>query len=671
GADGPGEGAAGAGTAGRAAAPPATLGTGAPAVPRTGARGRLLARVARVPAAHPVAAATGLAAVLHVLWFLLLANSGGDLAAQDAWARFAADHPDSAYNFSWYGGMHTASYSLLSPYVMALLGVRATMVLAGTVSAGLVALLLVRAGAVRNVPACALAAVCALLGNALSGRVTFGLGLVLALGAVAVLACRADPESRAAAPVRRRGRGLFVVGVLGALATAASPVAGLFLGFVAAALFLRGRFAQSLAAGLPAVAVVALSAWLFPFAGTQPMGLGTAVLPFACAALAFGLVPAQWRRVRAVAAVYALATLLTWLVDSQIGSNVTRLAMLFGGVVLLAALPHARTGGPDAPAAGRGGDGTTTGCAGGAGPEGARVGDGGADAACAGGEGTGGADARGPGRDRSGTGAQTSGGTTGTVTGGRGYRWYALALALVVFHAWIGFKTVDDVVRTAPHGSWARDPAPLIAELTDRGANLARIEVVPARSHRESSALAPHVTLARGWNRQADLERNPLFYDGSLTAGTYRAWLDRWAVRYVVLPADATPDTGAREEAALVAGGLPYLEEVWSDPHWRLFAVRDATPLAEPPATVEHAGAGGLLLRVDEPGRVLVRVAYSPWLALVDERGRRLTADDGRGCLRAAPATADGDRWTELVAPEAGSYRLEAPYALLSRGTSC
>ncbi len=35
---------------------------------------------------------------------------------------------------------------------------------------------------------------------------------------------------------------------------------------------------------------------------------------------------------------------------------------------------------------------------------------------------------------------------------------------------------------------------------------------------------------------------------------------------------------GAREEAALVAGGLPYLEEVWSDTDWRLFAVRDATP---------------------------------------------------------------------------------------------
>nr|WP_236243106.1 MFS transporter [Streptomyces sp. CC228A] len=588
-----------------------------------------------------------------MLWFLLLANSGGDLAAQDAWARFAADHPGSAYNLSWYGGMHTASYSLLSPYVMAVLGVRTTMMLAGTVSAGLVALLLVRARAVRNVPACSFAAVSALLGNALSGRVTFGLGLAFALGAVAVLVCRLDPEAPAAAPVRRRGRHLLAVGALGGLATAASPVAGLFLGFVAAALFLRGRFAPSLAAGLPAVAVVALSAWLFPFAGTQPMGLGTVVLPFACAVLAFGLVPAQWRTVRAVAAVYALATLLTWLADSQIGSNVTRLAMLFGGVVLLAALPHARRDAPGPPDAGAGGGE-------------------GADAPGTRREGAGSSPPR-AGASRTGGDAHRRGatGTAAGPRGGRGRRWYALALALVVFHAWVGFKSVDDVVRTTPKGSWAHDPAPLVAELTDRGANLARVEVVPARSHRESSALAPYVTLARGWNRQADLERNPLFYDGSLTAATYRAWLHRWAVRYVVLPTGGTPDMGAREEAALVAGGLPYLEEVWSDTDWRLFAVRDATPLADPPATVEHAGAGGMLLRVDEPGRVLIRVAHSPWLALVDGAGRRLSADDGRGCLRGAPETADGDRWTELVAPQAGLYRLEAPYGLLSRGTPC
>ncbi|MGK9463021.1 hypothetical protein ACSLFT_23785 [Streptomyces sp. G6] len=46
---------------------------------------------------------------------------------------------------------------------------------------------------------------------------------------------------------------------------------------------------------------------------------------------------------------YALAVLGAWLIPSQIGSNITRLGMLFGGVVLLAALPGVRLPRPAAP----------------------------------------------------------------------------------------------------------------------------------------------------------------------------------------------------------------------------------------------------------------------------------------------------------------------------------
>ncbi|CAM5374916.1 hypothetical protein SHIRM173S_06068 [Streptomyces hirsutus] len=84
---------------------------------------------------HPVLSVTALAGALHIVWFFTFANSGGDLAAQDAWAEFVGRHPDSAYNMAWYGGMHAVSYSMVSPYLMAVLGVRTTMMLAGTVSA--------------------------------------------------------------------------------------------------------------------------------------------------------------------------------------------------------------------------------------------------------------------------------------------------------------------------------------------------------------------------------------------------------------------------------------------------------------------------------------------------------------------------------------------------------
>lgn len=542
-----------------------------------------------------VVLATGLAALLHLGWYLFAANSGGDLAAQDAWAAFAARHPGSAYNLGWYGGMHTMSYSVLSPYVMALLGVRTTMAVAGTLSAALTALLLVRVPAVRNPLACSLAAVAALLGNALSGRTTFGLGLLFALGAAVVALLGPWPRPRGARANRwARGAAALLAGA----ATAASPVAGLFLGVLAAALLLRGRRTAAYALGVPPAAVVAATALLFPFSGTQPLAFGTVLLPLVFAALCLLAAPRAWRTVRTAAAVYAAGAVLTWLVDSQVGSNVTRLPMLFAGVVLLAALPYARS-------------------------RRARLG---------------------------------------------------LLAALVAFHGWVGFKSVDDVRVTAPHAAWADDAVrPLLDELERRGAARSRVEVVPARSHRESSALAPYVTLARGWNRQADLERNPGLYDGSLTAAGYRAWLDRWAVRYVVLPAGA-PDTGAREEAALVAGGLPYLEQVWADRHWRLFAVRGAAPLAGPGATVERAAADGVTLRVERPGTVLVKVAYSPWLSLVDGDGERLAPAAGSGrtpCLRAAPRTAEGDVWTELHAPAPGTYRLGSPYTPFPRGTPC
>ncbi|MCR8944087.1 MFS transporter [Streptomyces sp. OUCMDZ-4982] len=558
---------------------------------------------------HPATIATAAAAVTHVLWFLFFANSGGDLAAQDAWAEFVGRHPGTAYNLAWYGGMHPVSYSVVSPYLMSVLGVRTTMMIAGTVSAGLTALILVRVRAVRNPLACSLAGVFAYLCNALSGRVTFGLGMMFAVGAVAAVFCW---------PYRwryKRWAKAAVAAPLAALATASSPVAGLFLGVVAAALFLHKRRPGAYAIGLAPVAVVGLSSLLFPFSGTQPMSLGTVSLPLLFSILVFLLVPRDWSTVRTAAAVYGAGTVLTYFVDSQIGSNVTRMAMLFAGVVLLAALPY-------------------------------------------------------------------------TVP--RSRRWYALVLAFAGLNFWIGFKSVDDIVRTAPTASWARELAPLVNQLQQVGAERGRVEVVPASSHREASALAAY-NLARGWNRQADMKRNPLFYDDTLNAVNYRQWLDRWAVHYVVLPT-GKPDSGARQEAELVGGGLSYLREIWGDENWKLYRVLEPTPLADPPATVERAGANELTIRVESAGRVLIRIPYSRWLALVDEQGKSLerpqeteesklrtqedetaprTFENIHGCLnRIEDEGPYGDEWTELLAPKPGVYRLAAPYQL-QPGTPC
>lgn len=563
---------------------------------------------------HPIGVTTALAALLHVAWFFSFANSGGDLAAQDAWAEFVGRHPDSAYNLAWYGGMHPVSYSVVSPYLMHVLGVRTTMMIAGTVSAALLALVLTRCrGSVAHPLWPALAGVYGLFCNAVSGRVTFGLGVMFALGAVAAAFCW--PRKWA----ERRWAKAAVAAVLAALATASSPVAGLFLGVIAAALFLSGRRPGAYAIGLPPVAVVGLSAWLFPFSGTQPIGVGSAWLPFVFGVLIAVLVPKRWKTVRIAAAVYACGVFLTWAIDSQIGSNVTRLAMLFAGAVLVAALPHALP---------------------------------------------------------------------------RSRRRYALVLAVVGVTAWITTNSVQDIVRTTPLASWNRELAPLIDQLQKAGADRGRVEVVPASSHRESSAIPSYVNLARGWNRQADLERNPVFYDDTLTAETYRTWLERWAVHYVVLPADK-PDNGGEAEAKLVRDGLPYLQQVWGDANWQLFKVDRPTALVSGPATVVRAGADQLVVDVRQPGRVLVRIPHSPWLGLVDAAGkpveppqeteaskaRGAAAPKGAakvpkeyvntaGCLFKAEPDASGDVWTELLVPAPGEYRVAAKYQL-PRGTPC
>jgi hypothetical protein len=517
-----------------------------------------------------VAAAAALAGCLNLLWAWFLATGGGDLAAQNAWAWFAGRHPGSAYSLAWYGGIHPFSYSVISPYVMALLGVRTVAVAAGTFSAAVLALVLVRSGITRPWwPALwgALALSC----NVASGRVTFALGVLFALAAVAVTVT-VDPQDRPGA----RWQAPAVVS-LGVLATLASPVAGLFLEVVAAGLYLteRRRAAWTLALGPPPV--VAAGSLLFPFSGVQPISGSSVLLPVGCALALAVLAPRAWRTVRAGAPVYAVGVLATWAVASPIGSNVERLALLFGGVLLLAAATQRRT--------------------------------------------------------------------------------MALWVAFAVIACWQVLKPIGDLSVTAvgPSAlSWVRQAEPLLAELRRLHADRGRVEAVPVATHREAFALARHVNLARGWNRQLDTERHPLFYDGTLTPRSYHAWLRRWSVQYVVL-ARSAPDWAAGAESRIVRHGQPWLRPVWADRNWRLYRLADPAPLVDPPATIQWAGPAELVVNVPARASITIRIPWSPWLRILG---------DSPGCV------APHGEWTRLNAPVPGRYRIGGPYEL-PRGTPC
>ncbi|MFG3386181.1 hypothetical protein [Streptomyces rochei] len=493
---------------------------------------------------------------LYAVWWAFLATGGGDLAAQEAWADFVSRHGGSAYGLFWYGGTHTANYSVISPYLMALFGVRTVTAVSGLAASWLAAVLVVRTG-VRGPGWVALLASLALWCNVASGRTTFALGLAFALAACVPLV---------------RERRLAVAAGYAALATMASPVAGLYLAVVGAGFLLVRDRGRALVLLVPPAAVVGLTTLLFPFAGEQPMPAGRIWPPVVLGLAVTALAPRDWRVARWSGAVYAAGTVLTYVVPSAVGTNVERFAEYFAPPVLLAALLGA---------------------------------------------------------DRA----------RRVVRG-------LLAVVLVFSVGWTVKKTADDLMEYTAVPAWATETDGVVRALEGLGADRTRVEVVPARDHREAAALAPHVHLARGWNRQLDVERGRLFYDGTFSPAAYRDWLDRWAVGFVVLPS-AKPDGPAEAEAALVRDPdlrPGWLEPVWQDEHWRIFRVRDAVPLVSEPGTVVAATGAELVLRVDRPGSVTVRVAWSPWLRT-----------DG-GCL-----ARDGE-FTRLTVEAPGEYRLSSRY---------
>ena len=146
--------------------------------------------------------------------------------------------------------------------------------------------------------------------------------------------------------------------------------------------------------------------------------------------------------------------------------------------------------------------------------------------------------------------------------------------------------------------------------------------------HWEVAEVAPAIPIARGWWRQLDMEYNPLFYDGTLDAASYREWLHREAVSYVALPHGELDDAGVGE-AALIAGGLPYLEldRVLTD--WLVYEVVDPRPIVAGPGTLLEYGAEDLVIRVSEPGTLHVAVRASPHWKLTGPAGCLAESSDG------------------------------------------
>jgi len=600
---------------------------------RAGARARrarrLRAAVARIPAWLLTA---GIA-----LLYLLLAPASSDLAAAGYRSELFSRVGLTLWDNGWYGGHHLPAYSLLAPPLGALLGPQLLGALAMTATAALFAAL-VRGG--FNPRAERAAALWFAFGAGVelfTNRIPFELGLTF--GLAALLAGRRTRGGR-----RRRRRLAAVLAVLLALLSSlASPVAGAFLALAALSWALGGergpkRFAAShdvpgeegtslpreerlprarlpWALAIAALVPIALLAVAFPEGGAEPF-LATAFYPALLATLALALaIPRRRRALRAGAVLYALALIACYFLSSAVGGNVDRLGALLAGPLLICALIEQ--------------------------PAGTYV-------------------------ERK---HRTAGPRSWLP---RGWRASALLVLAPLLLYWQVRAPIADYLSSfdepATRASYYQ---PLLAELArlgiGYGARPARIEAVPTRDHDEARFLAPHVPLARGFERQLEVRYDGFFYRGggasgeavsALAPARYRSWLSRNAVAYVALP-DAPLDYSARAEAALLRGGAGGLREVWRSRHWRLFAVPATMPLAQPPAELTQLGTDSFALRAPRAGSFLVRVRFTPYWAL----------RSGRGCVRRG---AEG--WTEVQARAPGQLRVDIDFSLqrvFERGPRC
>jgi hypothetical protein len=225
-------------------------------------------------------------------------------------------------------------------------------------------------------------------------------------------------------------------------------------------------------------------------------------------------------------------------------------------------------------------------------------------------------------------------------------RWLAgvaVASALVyTLVPYVGAAQYRTDTRSAEATFWE----PALDFLAERWSPDYRVEVVPTGDHWEAYRLPlAGFPLARGWYRQIDIARNPLFYEEPLEPEAYRAWLDDLGVRWVLVPDTQLGRIGEEREAELLRSGRAGLEEVARAGEVTIYEVPDPTPILTGPAearltAIEHDSVKG---EVGAPGTYRLAVRWTPtW---------RVEAGDV--CLQEAP-----DGMTQLVASSAGPFVL-------------
>jgi hypothetical protein len=264
------------------------------------------------------------------LAYLIVDPPSADLAAQTYRAGMFEHHGFLVWDNAWYGGHHMPGYSVLFPPLGALLGPRVVGALSALAAAWLFERIAAEHFGTRDARVGSIWFAAATGVNLITGRLTFALGVAFALACVL------------AATHRRPGWASLAA----VASTLGSPIAGLFLGLGAAAWFLGGgrrpdptrsamiRRRDALAIGGAAVVPALAIAVAFPEGGVHPF-VGSSFWP---SLIGLGLIlvalPREERVLRAGVILYALATIASFVLDTPMGGNVTRLGAIIAGPIL-------------------------------------------------------------------------------------------------------------------------------------------------------------------------------------------------------------------------------------------------------------------------------------------------------------------------------------------------
>jgi hypothetical protein len=306
-----------------------TEGAREPATPLPGVQHRAgLRHVTGRPWAVALLVAVPLAAL-----YLILAPPAADLAAATYRSDLFARAGFTTWDTGWYAahGHWLPGYSLISPALGALLGVRVLLACSAVAASALFAFVADRAFGTRTARVVSVWFALGVCVGLLSGRVPFNLGLAIGLGSVLALM-----HDRLATAL-----GLAV------LTGVASPVAGAFLalaGLAYAVVNTRRGFALTGAAITP-VLILTLA---YPEGGYEPFAPSAfwpALAGVALIALLYPsgpLSPSGRSALRAGAALYALALIAAFAIHTPMGGNAARLGPLLAGPLLAGVLWEGR-----------------------------------------------------------------------------------------------------------------------------------------------------------------------------------------------------------------------------------------------------------------------------------------------------------------------------------------